>query len=99
MVLGLSTGLEKRFSPLSKRGSWAFRAGLGQLLTGTSKVPEVNQQEPEVKANRLGAREAAGARAEPGEPGRTAVPFAAADCSPGEPLPARPPRPARRPQM
>ena len=73
MVLGLSTGLEKGFSPLSKRASWAFRAGLGQLLTGTSKVPEVNQQEPEVKANRLGAREAAGDRAELGERDRRAV--------------------------
>src|SRR5439155_21491003 len=29
-LLGLSTGLEKCFSPLSERGSWSFRAGVGQ---------------------------------------------------------------------
>ena len=99
MVLGLSTGLEKGFSPLSKRGSWAFRAGLGQLLTGTSKVPEVNQQEPEVKANRLGAREAAGDRAELGERDRRAVLVVETDGSRGERLRVVRREPRGRPKL
>src|SRR5437764_3838463 len=64
MVLGLSTRLENRISPLSKRGSWPFRAGLGQFLTGTSKVPEVDQKEAEMETDRLGLRKAPGERAE-----------------------------------
>src|SRR5439155_12427297 len=64
MVLGPSTGLEKCFSPLSERGSWSFRAGLGQLLTGTSKVPKVDQKQAEMETDRLGLGEPAGQRAE-----------------------------------
>src|SRR5438034_6966451 len=67
MVLGLSTCLEKRISPLSKRGSWPFRAGLGQFLTRTIKVPEVNQKQPEMDTDCLGVRKAPGQRAEVGE--------------------------------
>src|SRR2546428_12948041 len=99
MVLGLSTGLEKGFSPLSKRGSWAFRAGLGQLLTGTSKVPEVDQQEPEVKMNRLGAREAAGEGAGVGGPARGGGPFRESGRSPRERPRGVPREPRRRPTL
>src|SRR5438132_2183315 len=73
MVLGLLTCLEKRTGFVSKEGSWAVRPGEGQLTPSTRHVSEVDQQEPEVKAHRLGLRKAASQRAQPREGRRRPV--------------------------
>src|SRR4051812_42379124 len=73
MVLAFETCLQKRFGPLSKRGSWALRTGEGQLATRTRQVSEVDEQETEVEAHRLGVRKAAGEGAEPREGQRRPV--------------------------
>src|SRR5438094_456584 len=84
MVLALSTSLEKRISPLSKRRSWPFRAGLGQLSTGTSKVPEVDQKQSKVETDRLGPWKALGERAQVRERERRTVLVVEADGRRGE---------------
>src|SRR2546430_8376628 len=73
MVLGLSTGLQKRIRPPSKRCSWPFGVSLGQLSTGTIKVPKVDQKQAEMETDRLGAREAPRQRAEARERERRTV--------------------------
>jgi hypothetical protein len=73
MVLGVTTRLEKGFRPLSKRGPWAFRTGERQFATSTSHVAEVDEQEAEMEANRLGMRETTHERAELGERERRPV--------------------------
>src|SRR2546423_6856513 len=85
-VLRFSTCLKKRLSPLSKRGSWAFGSGQDQFSTGTRQVPEVDQEEAQVEANRLGMRETGGQRAEPGECERGAILVVEPDCDRGEGL-------------
>ena len=84
MVLALSTSLEKRISPLSKRRSWPFRAGLGQLSTGTSKVPEIDQKQSKVETDRLGPWKALGERAQVRERERRTVLVVEADGRRGE---------------
>src|SRR5438105_9701487 len=79
MVLALSTSLEKRISPLSKRRSWPFRAGLGQLSTGTSNVPEEDQKQAEMETDGLGPGKALRERAEAGEGGRRPILVVEAD--------------------
>src|SRR5256885_13483768 len=86
MVLGVSAGLKKRFGPLSKRGSWAFRAGHGQFVTGTGQVAEVDEEEAEMEPDGLGMRESPRKRPEPGESSGRTLLVVAADGRCGEGL-------------
>src|SRR5919201_3577392 len=73
MVLAFLSCPEKDVCLFPKTGSRPLRFRQGQLAAGARDVAEVDQEQAEVEANRLGMREPARKRPEPGKGGGRAL--------------------------